>query len=108
MDEIYICPSCGIQYTLDDLEDNDDGTCPECGCPLESSCNDAYSNMKSLQPEEYDKELSRMIQDLKVRNAEDVWHNIEVLTNAKTRAKRREQFFKALKILNKKFELWEK
>jgi len=106
MDEIYICLSCGIQYTLDDLEDNDDGTCPECGCPLESSCNDAYLP-HVLRQEECDKELNCMIHDLKVYTEKDIWRDIEVLTNAKLRLKKRGQFFKALKILNKKFELWE-
>jgi uncharacterized paraquat-inducible protein A len=103
MDELYICPHCGIQYALNDLEDNDDGTCIYCGCPLESSCGDSYSYLQSLGQEE----LNIMIQALKQYPMDELWHNIETEKDWKKRIKERKLFFEALKILNKKFELRE-
>jgi hypothetical protein len=106
MDELYVCPSCGIQYTLDDLEDNDDGVCIYCGCPLESSCGfEDYSYIKSLGQD--NNELNIMLYNLKTYLMDNVWHEIESLKNWKERVKRRGYFFRALKILGKKFELWD-
>jgi hypothetical protein len=107
MDELYICPSCGMQYTLDDLEDNDDGICIYCGCPLESSCGfEFYSNLVSLGQDNKD-ELNIMLYKLRNYFMDDVWYNIELLKNVKDRIRERRLFFEALKILDKKFELRE-
>ena len=107
MDELYICPSCGIQYTLDDLEDNDDGICEFCGCPLESACGFApHSYVKPLG-QANNGELNIMLHNLKNYPMDDVWHEIELVKNWQERVKRRPYFFKALKILGKKFELWD-
>jgi hypothetical protein len=107
MDELYICPSCGMQYTLDDLEDNDDGICPSCGCPLESSCGfESYSYVKPLV-QGNNGELNTMLDNLKNYPMDEIWHEIELLKNWKERVKGRTLFFKALKILGKEFELWD-
>ena len=107
MDELYICPSCGGQYTLEDLEDNDDGICPSCGCPLESACGfESYSHLKSLGQAD-NGELDIMLYNLRSYPMDNIWHEIELLKNWKERLKERAVFFEALKRLNKKFELRE-
>jgi len=107
MDELYVCPFCGTQYTLDNLEDNYDGICIYCGCPLESACGfESYSHVKSLG-QNNNGELNIMLRNLRSYPMDNVWHEIELLKNCKERIKGRLLFFEALKILGKKFELWE-
>jgi len=106
----YICPQCGTLYTLDDLEDNDDGTCMWCACPLQSLHGETFYNMKTLGKESPEvasksRELNAMIYNLRVYPMDDVWHSIELLKKVGDRAGERKLFFEALKILGKKFDL---
>lgn len=105
----YICPNCGTLYTLEDLEDNEDGTCMWCACPLESLHCETFYNKKTLGKEQpsTNRELNNMIYNLRVYPMDDVWHSIELLKKVKDRVWERKLFFEALKILGKKFELWE-
>ena len=106
----YICPQCGTLYTLEDLEDNEDGTCMWCACPLQSLHGETFYNMKTLGKEQpvyasTNRELNAMIYNLRVYPTDDVWHSIELLKKVGDRAGERKLFFEALKILGKKFDL---
>jgi hypothetical protein len=52
-------------------------------------------------------ELNLMADNLRVYPIDDVWHSVELLKNVKDRVRERKLFFEALKLLGKKFELWE-
>ena len=112
MDGDYICPNCQMLYTLEGLEENEDGVCIWCGCPLESLHGETFFNMKTLGQEQAtyaspNSELNNMIYNLKVYSIDAVWHSIELLKMVKDRVRERALFFEALKILGKSFEFWE-
>ena len=92
MNKEYICIGCGALYTIEDLEDNFDGTCYYCDCPL-------------VPLNEESAEVNKMIDELRHYPMESLWHSIEKSKDPKARLKFRGYFFKALKVLGKTFEL---
>jgi len=106
MNKEYICTGCGALYTIEDLEDNYDGTCFYCDCPLVLlEKGKTFSYLHPLNEENI--EVNKIINELQHCSIDSIWHNIEKLKDQKTRLKFRGYFFKALKASGKSFELWE-
>jgi len=103
MNKEYICIGCGALYTIEDLEDNYDGTCYYCDCPLVPLDKSSFSSLYSINEESA--EVNKMIDELRHYPMESLWHSIEKSKDPKARLKFRGYFFKALKVLGKTFEL---
>jgi len=99
---VWICPNCNSMFHEEQLEDNEDGLCEFCETPLQPLHAETYTpiNKEENQP------LNNMIYNLKVYPIQEIWHSIELLKDWKNRIEERKLFFRALKLLNKKFELW--
>jgi PHP family Zn ribbon phosphoesterase len=108
MQEKWRCINCKTEYTIEDLEDNFDGICDDCGGFLEKV--GEHTNFKythAIQKNKYQESLQIMIQGIKMGGQDKIWHNVELVKDVNNRIKERSLFFKSLEILNQKFELWE-
>ena len=103
MDTEYICTGCGMLYTIEDLEDNYDGTCFYCDCPLVPLNKGSFFNLHVVDDESM--EVNKMVYELQNYHMSTLWHGIEKLKDPKVRLKYRRYFFNALKMLGKPFEL---
>jgi len=107
MNEKYICPQCHTEYTIKYLDDNFDGVCDDCLCPLKKVEGDTFKYSSIIADNKYQKDLQIMIQGVKIWGVDKIFHNIEKVKDVRNRVKERGLFFKALEILHQKFELWE-
>lgn len=105
MSKEYICTGCGALYTIEDLEDDENGLCYYCDCPLVSLDRGGFSNRQTIDEENV--EVNKLIDNLKQYPMNVIWEDLEQTKDFKTRLKFRGYFFKALKILNKTFKLLE-
>jgi len=107
MNQKYVCFNCHTEFFIDDLVDNFDGICDECGCPLKKVEGDTFKYSSIIADNKYQKDLQIMIHGVKTWGVDKIWHNIEKVKDVRNRVKERGLFFKALEILHQKFELWE-